>query len=275
MEQVKDGFVNRLMIFESEDPDPKELEPNIFDVPEKLVNQIIAWTNKPSNYKRMGNVQMLSECHPYTVMTNEHANEALKAFKHDLRGLREQLRTDQRPAEIYIRTAQQAEQIALILAGSDNIDSPEISEQNMDYAIKLTKYLADNLLRIVESHVSSNYQDNLTKKVKQTEKEKISLEGAIRGRENEIKNLVESLQIKAGVDRKKLSKLINDLIGVLNISAGSGKTETLKTLLGIFDKIPVEKITCNSIEDRFESMYGGSIIIPRGRTINLEFMIYE
>lgn len=88
----------------------------------------------------------------------------IKEYNNELKDIRESLRTKGKPADLYVRTSQQAMQIALIVAAGKHKDEQIIDVDSLQYGIDLTRYLSNNMQYIAENFISKNYQDSLIKK---------------------------------------------------------------------------------------------------------------
>jgi len=157
LENVTDGFLARMLIFESETPNPKkERRKNITGLPPKeLVDQIKALYHKPINITPAGNLDQFNSV-PQLVPINEMGLQLLDEFDDYIYNLREKLKKENRVDNVYNRCTQLAEQIALIIATGINIDNPVITEKEIIYSTNLIKYLSDNMLHITENFIADN-----------------------------------------------------------------------------------------------------------------------
>jgi hypothetical protein len=166
VENITDGFLSRMLVFIADDPDP-EIRDDL-DLteppPEPIIEKIRRINNKPINAYPIGNVDVLS-CNPQIVEINDLAKKMLKDFRNEIKELRTELRKENKVDSVFNRTPQFAEQIALIIAGGINLDNPEITEFEMDYGIKLAKYLSDNLNYIAEKYLANNEYEHELKKI--------------------------------------------------------------------------------------------------------------
>jgi predicted RNA-binding protein Jag len=158
IENITDGFLSRMLIFESESPDPpKKPRRNLTKRPPvELLEKITKTYNKKTIHIPEGNIDNQVNVYPQTVDISDDAVSILEDFDTYVREMRDKMRLENRVDTIYNRTSQIAEQIALIIAGGIDIDYPKITDREMIYAINLTKYLADCMLYITENFIADN-----------------------------------------------------------------------------------------------------------------------
>jgi hypothetical protein len=165
MGQVTDGFLSRLLVFETAENDPRRQKIKIKGVPETIIKKISEWGQVGINKYAPGNIERITIPSPVFVPCSDEAREYFDNFEEDLRSYRGELRASDRPGVLYIRTSAQAEQLALIRACSSDYDRAIISLEDAKWACKLAKYLADNMLYIVENYVSDNQIESNTKRM--------------------------------------------------------------------------------------------------------------
>ncbi|MFI4955172.1 MAG: hypothetical protein ACHP9Y_04585, partial [Gammaproteobacteria bacterium] len=105
---------------------------------------IIKLNNKPINAKCEGNLANIEDNtpEPQIVEFDDDAKKSLVGFRNEIREIRKKMRDAGKISNmVYNRTAQTAEQIALIVAAGVNIDNPMITENEMSYGINLSRHL--------------------------------------------------------------------------------------------------------------------------------------
>jgi hypothetical protein len=172
VENLSDGFLSRMMIFESDDPDP---ETRIFDEhgnridlavnpSPALMNGIVKLHDLPINPSAAGTIQEI-KCNPQCYRMTKQATSILHDFCRDIHKFRARLRTQGRPDTLYARTALMAEQISLIASVSRLDFEPIITEREMLYGIALAKHLSDHTFFIAENHVADSSHEHEVKRV--------------------------------------------------------------------------------------------------------------
>lgn len=153
---ISDGLLSRVMLFLSEDADPEKQRAKNFlqKPPADLVRMLKDIRNKPINPQGGPFVN------PQIVPMSVAAKTMLYEFDDQIRALRQSMREENRHEAVYNRTAQVAEQIALIIAGGTNIDEPIIDVTEIEYGIKLARHLSDTLLYISENYIASNEREH-------------------------------------------------------------------------------------------------------------------
>jgi len=174
IENLTDGFLSRMIVFETDDhlPEPlsrKERKRRNNKPSPELLESLRRINEKPKNVKSVGNFANqtgnFSAPEPQLVMETGLAEEIFQDFEDEILGLRRKLKADGRPDSLYNRSAQIAEQVALIIAGSNNIDNPVITDKEARLGIALAKYSADLMIYIAENYLAENEQEKETKNI--------------------------------------------------------------------------------------------------------------
>jgi hypothetical protein len=166
-ENALDGFLSRMLIFETDNNRPKK-ERNkdlLVKPPKELVNQIKKLFKKPINLYPQGNLEQIFCPDPQVVTKTNDACKMLWEFDDYIDVLRDTLDQENRVEATYNRTAQLAEQLALIVAVGRDIDNPIITEHEMSYGIRLAKHLADHMHYIVENYMAKNELEHEVKRI--------------------------------------------------------------------------------------------------------------
>jgi hypothetical protein len=166
-EAATDGFLSRMLIFETdENIVRKQRNKKFLKKPSaELVSQIKALKRKPINHSPDGDVDGALNPKPLVVEMDEDAHNLIIEFDEHLFNFRNELREKGKAESTYNRSAQLAEQIALILSIGNNVDNPVITREEMLYSIKLSKYLSDNMQYIVENYMAKNDYEHEVKRI--------------------------------------------------------------------------------------------------------------
>lgn len=166
--QIADGFLSRLLIFESEDPDPEfrrialaeEEEP-----PDRLVDAFYKWHRKPINVNpNAGNIEGRKVSKPFVVKSSSGARQVFDDLESDLRKKRESMRKKGKDPGIYTRVSTAAQKLALIRASGLSF-TPEIGEQDAEWGAELANWLTERFLKRIEDNVSENNYEARLKRV--------------------------------------------------------------------------------------------------------------
>ncbi len=203
-ESASDGFLARMLFFETDDSDPEEqIDPNfLIKPPKELIDQIKALHKKTINMVPEGNLDVLIP-NPQVIPKDENATEMIRDLKVYLRDLRKKLGSESKIKSIYTRTAQTAEQVALIIATGIDIDNPVITEKEMAYGISLAKYLSDQMSYIIETYMAKNDHEHEVKRILKVVRDagSISLQGISQKSQNlygNVRNDILSTLIDSG-----------------------------------------------------------------------------
>lgn len=176
-ENITDGLINRFLIFESDNGNPKKRRKSIDQtIPESIKNLVCEWLEKPIS-KSKNNIEKVLIPDPEIFYYSEEAREKIYQFDDQLWDIQEELKKKGSTPEIYARTAQQAAQVSLIIAAGRGSKAIEIID--VEYGIGLTKYISDCMLVIAQNNVSRNSFEAESKRILNI----ISLAGIISERE--------------------------------------------------------------------------------------------
>jgi len=165
-ENIEDGLVARMLIFESENPRPRtRSKVKKSNPPASLIEMVKKLYQKPINAYPVGNVSETTIIDPYLVPITADAFQMLCDFDDEIENLREKLEKQNRVQSMYNRCRLIAEKIAMIIAIGVNPDEPVIDPSHALYGIRLTKHLFDNLQYAVENFISNTEQERDLKKM--------------------------------------------------------------------------------------------------------------
>lgn len=166
VENIEDGFLARMLIFETDDDMPEKAPRRelISIPPAEIIDQIKALNRKPINFSPNGNLDKMNPC-PQIIPLIEQAKPAIEAFDKYINNLRKDLKNQNKIESIYSRTSELAERIALIIAVGRNIDNPVIGDYEMGYGIKLAHFLSNHMAYIVNNYISTNNFEHEVKRV--------------------------------------------------------------------------------------------------------------
>lgn len=209
------GFLNRIILFESDIPSiPEQIPADMFDVPEHLQTYISEFNSMPTNVEYgKGNVANLN-IRPAKVDFTEKAHKSLKDFKkfcEEKRLLSINLGTEDK--ELWVRAPEQAQKLALCCYEHKDIDV-----HVMDWACALSRISVTRMVQKVNDLVADTQYEGDNKKVfaiiKQSGKEGIpqwllsQKTRWVNGREREqiVRDLLEQNLIVARKEVNKLNK---------------------------------------------------------------------
>jgi len=201
---VSSGTLNRFCIFNASDERPPVNESGLIgDIPLALTNKVRTYNSMPIDQKAIGNISELKVPKPLVVPASENAKKIFRAFQ------KETLRLSDLGADtsaMWVRAAEIAKKIALILAGSRFQD---IVAEDAEYGCELTQALIQNACVAIKENLSDNEYERESKRV-----EAIIRECGPKG--ISMKNLVQRTRfLKSRMHRKALlddlfdSELVN------------------------------------------------------------------
>lgn len=164
-DSATDGFLSRMLIFESDDKILKKQRNRDLKKkpPIEIIDQVTALLKKPINMYPSGNIDLSPE--PQIVKKTENAQKLLDDYDDYIFDLKNSLDENGQIFEMFTRTSQTAEQIALIVSVGTNIDNPIITKKEMGYGIKLSQYLSEHMQYIIENFIARNETEHELKKI--------------------------------------------------------------------------------------------------------------
>ncbi|GJQ27327.1 MAG: hypothetical protein HBSAPP02_23590 [Phycisphaerae bacterium] len=148
-ESVTDGFLSRMLIFETDDHDPvpsPDANPATA-VPSAIVDVAYWW----GEFNPAGN---LAKEHPEPRVVTTSTDAARVFIELEQRARGERQSATEAVAALWTRTTEKARKLALIHACSANHEAPVIDEAAARWAAELSEYLTRRTLHIAEEWVS-------------------------------------------------------------------------------------------------------------------------
>ena len=173
-DNVSDGLVSRMLVFESEDPDPQKREKIKMTPPSHIISQVDHLYRLPTNIQPGGNLDAMRNVMPLLVPKNDQAKAMLAAFDDEIWNYRNALRNSKRIDTVYNRAALSAEKLAIIYACTEDVynPSPIITEEHMGWAIAIVRYSLDNMQYDVEYHIWESEYERNSKRILQIVRER-------------------------------------------------------------------------------------------------------
>jgi hypothetical protein len=164
--QIEDGFLSRLLVFESPDPDPEPRDVLTEPPSVSLIEQCEWWERAPEqNDPTQGNVDAMLRPSPRIVGPDSAARVQLNRFEREMRVRRQELRKANLPASLYVRTAANAQKLALISACGVDPEHPVITAADANWGCALALHLADRMAWRILAHVAENITERNVKRV--------------------------------------------------------------------------------------------------------------
>ena len=163
LEDMKNGLMGRVMLFESPLPYPDFSEPVVMDPPDSLIEAVKWWIQ----FAPGGN---LSEENPTPKQVPE-SPEAKARMREHFRGIAAR-RVDETagPAALWSRSGGRAQKLALIFACSRCIGSVsiQIEREDVERAIRLSNWMTRRILFMADEYTSSNDVEDRAKRFLRT-----------------------------------------------------------------------------------------------------------
>ena len=159
-EAVFSGTLNRFCIFSAKEERPPVNEAGIIgDIPLPLTNLVRTYNDMPIDPGAKGNIAELCVPKPLVIRSSENAKKIFRAFQ------KETLRLSDLGADtsaMWVRAAEIAKKVALILAGSRFTD---ITAEDAEYGCELTNAIVKNACVAIRENLSDNEYERESKRV--------------------------------------------------------------------------------------------------------------
>ncbi|MGD9646980.1 MAG: bifunctional DNA primase/polymerase [Pirellulales bacterium] len=158
-ENLTDGLVSRMMIFESADSDPDPQSPIAQDVPAELIDAAKGWLRFDAGSGNLRNEHPRPATVPYDAGA-EHVIAQLQELE------RLEKKTLGAPyGTLWTRAVEKARKLALLYACSANPQRPVVTVDAATWACRLSEYLTRRLIYLASRWVSDNQVESDTKRV--------------------------------------------------------------------------------------------------------------
>ena len=167
-DNVEQGLLGRLLVFESEDPRPPAKRLVKFQRPPKdLVDHVKKIFATKPNANPVGNVSIVETVDPLIVPMTQEAEEMMWNYTLEIDEYYSKIKNSGKIYELYTRCVEIAKKIAMIIAigCAKDGETPIIKPEHVDYAVKLSRFLTDSLHDAVESKISDNSLEKEVKKM--------------------------------------------------------------------------------------------------------------
>jgi hypothetical protein len=165
-EHAANGFLSRLLVFESQDPDPYPRWPDkaLRAVPASVHEGFEAWKNASIDPYTKGNLTEHGSPNPLVVEATKEARSVFDALEGHMRACRASVRKVGDDPGPYTRIVATAQKLALIRACGIH-EHPEITEADARWGCDLAWLLAERFLRRVGELVTENKIEALVNRV--------------------------------------------------------------------------------------------------------------
>lgn len=151
VENMTDGFLSRLMIFEASDNSPAAVRYPIFDDPsEDLVNELKWWNEyQPGT----GNLAGLNTPCPRVILDGPGVNDMFYAAEE---WYREQREAGEAGAALWTRAAEKARKLALLYQLSVDRESHELNQEAATWALDVVLHLTKRMIFMSRDWISDS-----------------------------------------------------------------------------------------------------------------------
>jgi len=159
--KIRDGSMNRFLIFQTPDLRPERHRPPILDkFPAELVDQALTFRDTPITTKH-GDVQGVAG-HPEPVIIR-YSDESYICFENLEDECTKLIDARTVTSSMWVRVCEYAKKIALIVAVGDGKDKIEL--EYAQYGCELVRFLTDQAIVSIHQNLSDNQNERVSKKV--------------------------------------------------------------------------------------------------------------
>lgn len=160
--EITDGFLGRMLVFQSDQVDPDPQEAIWKEPPENIVTMVQTWFSRTDLPQASGNVASVTKHIPLTVEYEPEAKKRLKQFEWRCRSLKVKEREQTGLDVLWSRANEHAAKVSLIAACGTDYPTPRVSGDVMAWAIDLVEYLTSALIDAVgDSVAGSDFERDL------------------------------------------------------------------------------------------------------------------
>ncbi|WP_339732709.1 bifunctional DNA primase/polymerase [uncultured Gimesia sp.] len=209
-ENLTDGFLSRMMIFETANHDPRPQQVSIYGVPNSIKAVAATWFQ----FAPGGNLGRENPG-PEVVGYDSDAEDIFQQLEEI--AYNERKTDNDTISSMWTRTVEKARKLALIFACSENTQSPRVNLAAAEWACSLSQYLTRKMIFTASDWVSENPFDAMTKKVLRVIKAagrkgitKSGLTSKTRGiRVRDRNEIIESLTLSGDIRCEEIKTITN------------------------------------------------------------------
>ena len=201
--EIRDGFLGRMLIFQSHDADPDPVDRAPVPPPRPILEMVEAWFNRKTTPEGVGNIAAVSRPHPMVVEDQADAVEVFMAFREKCRHAKRELAQRHEDLDaLWGRAEENARKIALIVACGCEFGGPVVSGEVAAWSCDLVGRLVDDLVRAVRLSVSeSDYG-----------RKRLQIMSAIQGAGSEGTSKSSLARRFRGIRKRERDEMIEDMV---------------------------------------------------------------
>ncbi|MBI1370836.1 MAG: hypothetical protein GC162_19555 [Planctomycetes bacterium] len=166
--QVRDGFLGRLLVFQTDNNDPDPIAAKPTDPPAGMVVCVLKWLERyieaPAGV--VGNLATREFPWQITVKTEPQAEAIFIDLRADARRRRRKIIGDRSGLDaLWSRAEENARKVALVIASSCAYDAPIIGADLANYAATLVSVLTDQLVDAIRHNVADTDTGRIKNKI--------------------------------------------------------------------------------------------------------------
>lgn len=147
-EEVRDGFLARMLVFRTHDSDPTETDAPMYDPPDDVIESITCWLKRNDLPRARGNVASEIIHKPIQVPLDEDAAHEFKMLEQFARKQKAIYDDDSGLDAIWARVTEHARRVALTIAAGCAFEPKDlrVTGDVSAYACELVRYLTDDFV---------------------------------------------------------------------------------------------------------------------------------
>lgn len=158
-EAISDGFLSRMLLFDTFDHDPPMRSPQRTDVPPELIEWINAWCSRPTDGGILGVVGGHPVVRPIIVGLTMKGRQMIKDYMARMDDKKKAMR-GRKLDHLYVRAPENALKLILIRAVAHQIPGSGhgllATDEDVKWGLELAEFCTDHLAEQASRHISDN-----------------------------------------------------------------------------------------------------------------------
>lgn len=158
--EIRDGFLGRMLVFQSGNADPieQDIDPKTIPPTQSIVQQVQSWVSRNDLPRAEGNIASVIEHIPILVNLEPGADGVFQHFKTVCTRRKAEIRSLNVGGldALWSRAMEHSLKVALIIACGCEYSTPIIGQQVAEWSVKLVEYLVGQLVETVKNSVAGS-----------------------------------------------------------------------------------------------------------------------
>lgn len=156
--EISDGFLARMLVFRSDDPDPLETDNDFTAPPDEVVHAVINWYRRDDLPRAAGNVAAVIRHNPIPIHPDDDAKAEFRRLGLKAREMKTAHRDGSGLDSLWARAPEHARKVALTIASGCGFEADELTVTGdiASYACRLVEFVIGQLVGAVKESVAGS-----------------------------------------------------------------------------------------------------------------------